>query len=178
MMPFLVMGMIGVGAIISWLAWSFNRLVAARNAQREAWSGIDVQLKRRHDLLPVLVTCVQGYRVHEAGLLERIAHARSGAWNAADENVLARDLRQAIAVAEAYPGLKANAHFRDLMTRLVEVEDQLQYARRYYNGCVRDLNNLVQSIPTNWVAKAFGFGAATFFEVESAMVRDAPGVNV
>lgn len=172
-----------VVAAILWGILVFNRLVAARNALREAWSGIDVQLKRRHELVPVLVACVAGYRAHEATLLERIARTRAGL-EGADlhaacdrENALARDLRQLVAVAEAYPALKADGNFRDLSARLVAIEDQLQYARRYYNGTARDLNNLVQSIPSNVVARMFGFPVVSFFEVESAAERAVPEVE-
>lgn len=172
----IVFAAFGVAAVV-WAVWAFNRLVSARNAQREAWSGIDVQLKRRHDVLPLLVACVEGYRAHEAGLLQRIAALRSGPWNAAEENTLAREVRSVIGVAENYPALKADANYRDLMASLVEVEDQLQYARRYYNGTVRDLNNLIQSIPNNIVAQVFGFVPAAFFEVESAVERAVPEVK-
>jgi LemA protein len=165
--------------------WTFNRLVNQRNRLREAWSGVDVQLKRRHDLVPNLVECVKGYRGHEQSLLESLARSRSVAQAARDvsstgtaENGLTRDLRSVFAIAEAYPDLKADKNFRQLSASLVEIEDALQYARRYYNGSVRDLNNLVQSFPSMAIAGVFHFLPAQFFEIETATERQVPEVNL
>ena len=182
---------IGIVAIVLVLAVVFsgivifNRLVTLRNRLREAWSGVDVQLKRRHDLVPNLVECVKGYRSHEQSLLESIARNRSaaqsvqGAANAGSvENELTRNLRSLFAVAEAYPELKADKNFRQLSASLVEIEDHLQYARRFYNGTVRDLNNLVQSFPSSLIAALFHFQSAEFFEVESATERLVPEVKL
>ena len=131
----------------------YNRLVKARNQLREGWSGIEVQLKRRHELVPALVECVKGYRAHEEELLEAVARERTVAQSARGvseagvaEKALARDLGRIVALVEAYPDLKADEVFFGLMKDLVEVEAQLQYARRYYNGSVRDLNNIVESL--------------------------------
>ena len=169
-----------------WTVWTFNRLIRRRNLLREAWSGIDVQLKRRHDLIPNLVDCVKGYQAHERSLLEDLTRARAagaGTWEgarevSATENSVSRNLRELVAVAEAYPDLKADANFRQLSASLVEVEDNLQYARRYYNGTVRDYNILAESVPSNLLARATGFQSAAFFEVESAMDRNAPEVKL
>lgn len=183
-MPLLWLLFALVGAVITWVAWTFNRLVTQRNVLKEAWSGIDVQLKRRHDLVPRLVTCVQAYRDHEKSVLENVAQARAAvatAQTAAQagrvENELSLGLRRLLAVAEAYPTLKADENFRQLSTQLTEIEDQLQFARRYFNGGVRDLNNLVESFPSLLVGRAFGFRSAEFFALDSAVERAAPEVR-
>jgi LemA protein len=175
----LVLAVVFYGIVI------FNRLVTLRNRLREAWSGVDVQLKRRHDLVPNLVECVKGYRSHEQSLLESIARNRSAAQSVQGaakagsvENELTRNLRSLFAVAEAYPELKADKNFRQLSSSLVEIEDHLQYARRFYNGTVRDLNNLAQSFPSSLIAGLFHFQSAEFFEVESATERLAPEVKL
>ena len=167
------------------IAWTFNRLIRLRNRLREAWSDIDVQLKRRHDLVPALVECVRGYRDHEQRVLEDVTLARSqaqaavgAAQVASGEDNLARGLRSLFVVAEAYPDLKADQNFRKLSDALVEIEDQLQYARRYYNGAVRDFNILVESFPSGIVARLFGFRAQSFFEIESAVARQTPEVKL
>ena len=159
----------------------YNKLVKARNQMREGWSGIEVQLKRRHELVPALVECVKGYQSHEWELLEAVARERTEAQAAKGagevggaEKILGRDLGKIVALAEAYPDLKADESFRRLMRDLVEVEDQIQYARRYYNGSVRDLNNAIESFPSNLVAGRFGFETADFFEVETASERLPP----
>ncbi len=171
--------------IFVWAAWTFNRLVNQRNMLREAWSGIDVQLKRRHDLVPVLVACVEGYRGHERNLFERIAAARAqaaGAKDAREASVtgseLTNGLRQLIAVAEAYPQLKASESFLGLSRQLVAIEEQLQFARRYYNGTAKILNNLVGTFPSLLIARLFGFQSVSFFEVESAVERAVPEVKL
>jgi LemA protein len=176
------------GVAVAPLAWAvviFNRLVRLRNQWREAWSGVDVQLKRRHDLVPELIECVRGYRDHERNLLANLTEARSQACSAQGaaqagkpEGDLASQLRLLFAVAEAYPDLKANQNFQALHASLVEIEDQLQYARRYYNGAVRDYNTLVESFPSQMVARLFGFRSAVFFEVESAVERQAQEVRL
>lgn len=169
----------------AYAVWTYNRLVGLKNQLREAWSGVDVQLKRRHDLIPNLVECVKGYRTHERDVLEAVtrerslaqaAHGISGTSTA--ENHLTHQLRSLFAVAEAYPELKADQNFRQLSASLVAVENDIQYARRYYNGSVRDLNNLVQTFPSMLVARGFGFGEAEFFEVETTAERNAPAVRL
>lgn len=173
-----------VGLSLLWLVFTYNKLVRQKNRLREAWSGIEVQLKRRHDLVPNLVTCVKAYSKHESELLTAVTEHRSAAQNAgaggasADalgkENVLAQDLGRIIMLAEAYPELKADAQFRQLAKELIEIEDDLQYARRYYNGSVRDQNNLVESFPNVLIAGPLGFRGGDFFEVENAGERIAP----
>lgn len=178
--------MIGLVAVaVVYTIWAFNRLVAARNQLREAWSGVDVQLKRRHDLIPNLVACVQGYRTHEQNVLTAVAAERSAAQSARGlaatstaENSLTQNLRSLFAVAEAYPDLKADKNFRQLSATLVTVENDIQFARRFYNGSARDLNNLVQTFPGLLVARTFHFAPAGFFELETATERSAPEVKL
>jgi len=165
-----------------WL--SFNRLVKRRNIVQEAWSGIDVQLRRRHNLIPNLVSVVEGYSIHERGVLEQVARLRAETDRARNlrakqdgENALSQTLKSIIAVAEAYPELKADRRYHDLQRQLVEVEDQIQMARRYYNGAVREYNICVESFPGNLVARLFGFGREEFFQVVSATERAVPMVE-
>jgi len=166
------------GMVIFWLIALYNRLVKARNQLREGWSGIEVQLKRRHDLIPALVDCVKGYQAHEQELLEEVVRDRNVAQAVTEagevgsaERALGKDLVRIVALVEQYPELKADEVFLRLMEDLVEIEDHLQYARRYYNGSVRDLNNVVESFPANLVAGGFGFKVAKFFEVDSIRER-------
>ncbi|MEM7386251.1 MAG: LemA family protein [Verrucomicrobiota bacterium] len=177
-----------VGLVTLILVFIFNRFVRQRNRLREAWSGIEVQLKRRHDLIPNLVQCVKGYQQHEAELLETVTRHRSHALEspgspveatrASDlESALSRDLGQLMMLAEAYPDLKADEQFRNLGNQLIGIEDDLQHARRYYNGCVRDQNNLIESFPGNLLAGPFGFRSADFFEVEQATERLPPAIK-
>ncbi|XOB98879.1 LemA family protein [Deinococcota bacterium DY0809b] len=164
--------------LLLWLAWTYNRLVAARNAVKEGWSGIDVQLKRRHDLVPMLVDAVGAYARHERGLLERVARLRGrGAPDLEEEAELSRELERLLAVAEAYPELKASANFLGLQRQLVEVEEALQMARRYYNGAVRVYNTLLESFPTLLVARRFSFTPARYFELPLATEARAPEVK-
>ncbi len=167
------------------VALLYNRLVRYRNLMREGWSGIDVQLKRRHDLIPNIVALVKGYRDYEKSLLEAVTKARSQPFTLdalkqaqAAENALTQVLRNMFAVVEAYPDLKANQNFLDLQHRLADIEDQIQMARRYYNGTVRNYNIRVQSFPGNLVADLFGFQSAEFFEIETATERVAPTVEM
>jgi LemA protein len=167
---------LAIGAlIVVAIALSFNRLVRHRNLVREAWSGIDVQLKRRHDLVPSLVESVRGHATFERGVLEDVTRLRAAAPASRalqdGENALSAQLRGVLAVAEAYPQLRAGESFLDLQKRLADVENHLQMARRYYNGTVRDYNTAVESFPSNLVARAFGFTVEEFFQVESALER-------
>ncbi|HOO78480.1 MAG TPA: LemA family protein [bacterium] len=162
----------------------YNRLVASRNRVREGWSGIDVQLKRRHDLVPALVAAVAGYRDHERTVLEEVARARSNCLAAQDlperaraENDLARSLKSLFAVSEAYPELAAGAQFLSLQQRLSEIEDAIQMARRYYNGAVRDYNILIESFPSSLVARLGGFAPRSYFQLDDPGERDRPGVG-
>lgn len=166
-------------ALLLWGIILFNRLVARRNHAREAWSGIDVQLKRRHDLLPKLVEAVKAYAGFERQVLRESVEARSGrppAERAAAENALTGRLRELLAVVEAYPDLKASNSYLDLQRQITEAEEQIQYARRYYNGTVRELNILVDSFPSNVVARLFGYAHMDYFEIELATQRDSPAL--
>jgi len=170
-----------LAAVIGWAVWTFNRFIRLRNQVSEAWAGIDVQLQRRYDLVPNLVTTVQGYVQHESGVLERVSllrnHADMGVGQrAGEESGLSRSIGRLFALAEAYPDLRASDGFRQLHASLVEIEDHLQYARRYYNGSVRDNNNLVEGFPSLLVARLFGFQPAEFFEIELASQRRPPSV--
>ncbi len=163
-----------------WVIVGFNGLVRSRNMIREAWSGIDVQLKRRHDLIPNLVETVKAYSSHEQKLFADIAENRAKSMQTQAvaakgeyENAISGQLRSIIAVAEAYPDLKAQANFLDLQKGLTEIEDQIQYARRYYNAVVRDYNIKVESFPSLIYAKAFGFKRVEFFEIALATEREA-----
>jgi LemA protein len=169
--------------VLLWAVWTFNRMVKARNQQQEAWSGIDVQLRKRHDLVPALVEVVKGYSSHENRVFTAVAEARGLAVanpNRTDEaeNHLSSELRGLFALAENYPQLKADQNFQQLSAQLVEIEEHLQFARRYYNGSVRDFRNLVQTFPQNIVAGIFGFEAGAFFEVDCATQRIAPKVEL
>ena len=170
-------------AVLIWAAWTFNRLVRTRNQVKEAWAGIDVQLQRRYDLVPSLVATVQGYTEHESGVLERVTRLRGNPEmkipdRAEQESGLSRSIGRLFALAEDYPDLKAAEGFRQLHTSLVEIEQQLQFARRYYNGSVRDNNNLAEGFPSIIVARALGFPTAAFFEIELASQRAAPEINL
>jgi LemA protein len=160
--------------IVLWFMFAYNSFVAVINRAKEAWADIDVQLKRRYDLIPNLVNTVKGYATHEAGTLEKVTAARNaamGATSIADkaqaENMLAGTLKSLFAVTEAYPELKANQGFLDLQTQLTDTEDKIQAARRFYNGNVRDLNIKIESFPSNIVASIFHFVKMEFFDLEA-----------
>lgn len=159
----------------------FNRLVSGRNRVREGWSGIDVQLRRRSDLVPNLVAVVKAYAANERGLFEDIARKRTSAMAAAAAGVngkaeaeqeLQGSLRRLLALAEAYPELKANQNYLALQHQLAELEDQLQLARRYYNGTVRDYNISIQQFPDLLIARTTGFREEPFFQIEDAMAAN------
>jgi LemA protein len=161
----------------------FNRLVRQRNVVREGWSGIDVQLRRRTDLVPNLVEAVKGYAAHERGVFEEVTQRRAGSiaandvtGQAAAERALTGSLGKLMAVAEAYPQLKADKNFLELQTQLAEIEDQIQMARRYYNGAVRNLNISIQSFPGVLIARPFGFHEEPFFELDDRGQAAAPQV--
>jgi LemA protein len=162
----------------------YNRLVRQRNLVREGWSGIDVQLKRRTDLVPNLIETVKGYAAHERGVFEDLAAKRASSIAAdnvpgqvAAERALHGSLGRLFAVAEAYPELKANKNFLELQQQLAEIEDQLQMARRYYNGTVRNLNIAIQSFPNNMMAGILGYRPEPFFELEDRSSTAAPTVT-
>lgn len=170
--------------ILLWVALAYNGFVKGRNIVKEAWSGIDVQLKRRYDLIPNLIETVKGYAAHEKQLFENIAGLRSKSMSADTvkeksevESQLSGTLRTLFAVAEAYPELKANQNFMELQNSLSQIEEQLQLARRYYNGTVRDFNTKIQTFPNVLLSGQFGFKAYDFFELEDAVERKAPQVK-
>ncbi len=157
---------------------AYNRFIRLRRQKDEAWSDIDVQLKRRHDLIPNLVEAVKGYAAHESGVFEKVTQARAQAINATGaaqkaeaENMLSGALKSLFAVAEAYPQLRASENFGKLQEELSDTENKIQAARRFYNGNVRDLNIAIESFPGNVVAKAFNFKQAEFFEIEGEEER-------
>ena len=163
-----------VAVLGAWLVVLFNRLVRLRVLADNAWSDVDVQLKRRHDLVPNLVETVKGYAAHERGTLERVVQARNQALGAAGaaervaaENALSAALRQLFALAEAYPDLKANASFLQLQSDLGRIEETIANARRYYNAVVRDFNTGQQTFPANLIAGVLGFSQRPFFEAEA-----------
>lgn len=171
-----------VALLLGWAIWTFNRLVRLRNQSRTAWADIDVQLTRRHDLIPMLVESVKAYAGHEKALLENVSTLRAQALSlkspqqlAEVESALEHGLDRLLMLQEAYPELKANQNFAQLQTGLVEVEDHLQYARRFYNGAVRDLNDGIQRFPDSLVARMFDFRAAEFFRAADE-ARVAPKV--
>ena len=158
-------------AILAFLVLAYNGLVQLRVRSDSAWSDIDVQLKRRHDLIPNLVETVKGYAAHEKGTFENVAKFRSMAMQAtapADraqaENMLTQSLKSLFAVAESYPQLQASGQFQSLQNSLNQLEDSIQNSRRYYNAVVRDLNTRIESFPTNLIAGPFGFKEKQFFE--------------
>ncbi|MDY6913467.1 MAG: LemA family protein [Planctomycetota bacterium] len=167
-----------------WIAVAFNRMVRSRNLLREGFSGIDVQLKRRHDLIPKLLDAVRTYSAHEKATFEHLAELRNLSRSTEQlsrrqdgENSLTDGLKRLFALAEAYPQLKADRNFLDLQQQLTEVEDSLQMARRYYNGAVRDYNIQVESFPSNFVAGLFGFGREEFFQIVTTSEHHAPVVE-
>jgi len=162
---------------------AYNSLVRRRNHVREAWSDIDVQFKRRHDLIPNLVETVQGYAAHEREAFASVTQARAQALGAQTapakaqaENMLSATLKSLFAVAEAYPDLKANTNFLELQRELSDTENKIQAARRFYNTNVRDYNTAIESVPTNIVAQLFGFKSEEYFELDDEAARSVPKV--
>lgn len=175
----------GLLVLAGMVALIYNGLVRGRILTREAFSGIDVQLKRRHDLVPNLVDVVQGYARHERGVLENVTRLRSQAMRdmtlaekQQDENQLSGALKSLLAVAENYPALQANNNFLDLQRQLASIEDDVQKARRYYNGTVRDYNTQLESFPSNLVARLFAFEQAEFFELDRVEEAAVPQVEL
>ena len=175
-----------VVAIAFYAIFIYNNLVKNRQLVEEGWSGIDVQLKRRTDLIPNLLETVKGYMGHERETLEAVTNARAAATAGANagpeerarlEGALSGALGRLLAIAEAYPDLKANTTFLEFQAALQTVEDEIQMARRYYNGAVRDNNVAVESFPSNVVANAFGFHKAEYFELENEADRAVPQVK-
>jgi LemA protein len=172
--------------VVVWLFLTYNGLVTARNRTQEAWSEIDVELKRRHDLIPNLVNTVQGYVTHERGTLEAVTNARANAVTAGAtgdaakigqaENMLSQSLRSLFAVTENYPDLKAITAFTNLQETLTATEDKIEFSRRFYNGNVRDYNIKLQTLPTSLIAGALGFKPFAFFQADDGD-RAVPQVN-
>ena len=178
---------LAIGAVvILYLIFIYNGLVKARQVKEEAWSGIDVQLKRRADLIPNLIETVKGYAAHEKGTLEQIVELRNKAQSvpagdvagrAQAEGILSQALGKIFALAEAYPDLKANQNFSELQQSLETIEEEILMSRRYYNGAARDLNVKVESFPSNLIAGPFGFAKAPFFEITNEADRAVPSVK-
>lgn len=170
--------------LVLWAVFAYNGLIKLRNLVQEAWHQIDVELKRRHDLIPNLVETVKGYASHERGTLEEVMRARGAAMNGAsspaaaaqNENMLTQALGRLMAVAEAYPDLKANQNFLSLQGELSSTEDRIAAGRRYYNANVRELNTKVETVPTNIIAGFAKIGKEEYFEAEE-QARNAPSVN-
>lgn len=162
----------------------YNQLVKLRNLVQEAWSSIDVMLKKRHDLIPNLVETVKGYATHERETLDSVTRARAqavGANSVESKEAAEKNLNQAmvnlLAVAEQYPDLKANTNFQQLQSELTSIENDIEKSRRYYNGTVRDNNTLVESFPSNIIANMYKFVKSPFFELENAAEREVPTVK-
>lgn len=171
-------------ALPAWAIFAYNRLVRLRNQVRTAWADIDVQLVRRHDLVPQLVSAVRAYAGHEAAVLEAVTELRAQALTQTApaklgelESALELAIGRLFALKEAYPDLKANENFAQLQRDLVEVEEHLQYARRFYNGAVRDYNDATQRVPDAMIARGFGFAPTEFFQA-GADERSAPAVDL
>ena len=176
--------LIVIGILILWAIVIFNSFVRLKHRVNEAWSDIDVQLKRRHNLIPNLIETVKGYAKHEKGLFEKVTQARTNAVSAKGveekgkaENMLSNTLKTLFAVAENYPDLKANANFLELQRELSDTENKIQAARRFYNGNVRDLNIKAERFPSRIIAGMFRFKKREFFEIEEAGERKVPKVK-
>ena len=183
-MNFLQIAIVAVVLLVLWLILTYNRFVTLRNRVKEAWADIDVQLKRRYDLIPNLVETVKGYATHERELLEKVTEARTQAMGAQTikekgnaENFLSQTLKSLFAVSENYPDLKASQNFLELQRELTDTEDKIQASRRFYNGNVRDFNTILQSFPQNTVAGVFSFKAAEFFEITEAAQKEPVKVS-
>ena len=167
--------------LVLWIIFIYNRLVTLRNRVKEAWSDIEVQLKRRYNLIPNLVETVKGYASHEKEVFEKVTQARTkaiGAQNlkekAIAENMLSNTLKSLFAVAENYPQLRSSENFQKLQEELTDTEDKIQAARRFYNGNVRDFNIKIESFPSNIIAKIFNFKKVEFFEIKEEAEKDVP----
>lgn len=175
-----ILGLIIAAVVIAiWLVGSFNALIKSRNRVKESWSDIDIQLKRRYDLIPNLVETVKGYAAHEKEVFERVIKARSAAMGAQTvtehgqaENVLSSALKSLFALAEAYPNLRASENFAKLQDELSDTENKIQAARRFYNSNVLHLNNQIEQFPTNFVTRIFNFKKEQFFELDNAAAKE------
>ena len=178
MSPLIILGVI-VAAIVLWIVFAYNSFIRLINRAKEAWADIDVQLKRRYDLIPNLVNTVKAYALHEAKVFENVTRARSaamGAGNLAEksqaENMLTGALKSLFAVAEAYPDLKANTNFGKLQDELSDTENKIQAARRFYNTNVRDLNTKIETFPNNLLVGIFKIEKMEFFELENEAEKE------
>lgn len=187
MTTLMILGIVAITIVIFCMVWfitRYNGIVHLKALVDEGWSGIDVQLKRRYDLIPNLVSVVKGYSIHEKGVLEEVTRLRTASMNASNvqekitrETELAQSLKTLFAVAENYPNLKANENFLALQKELSLIEHELQLSRRYYNGAARNYNSAVTTFPTNLFAPFFGFSKVTYFELTSFNERDVPKVH-
>lgn len=184
MNTFLIVIIAIVAVIIIYFISEFNSLVTLKNRSKEAWSDIDVQLKRRHNLIPNLVETVKGYASHERELLEKVTEARSRAIQAQDtkskeqaENALSSTLKSLFAVSENYPDLKASTNFLELQRELTDTEDKVQAARRFYNGNVRDMNTKIEMFPSNMIANIFNFKKMDLFQIDNEEEKQVPDVE-
>jgi LemA protein len=184
MITYIILGVIAL--VIIWLVLAYNGFVTRVNRAKEAWADIDVQLKRRYDLIPNLVETVKGYAAHESAAFENVTKARAAAISATGmagkakaEDALSGTLKSLFAVAEAYPDLKANQNFLELQRELSDTEDKIQASRRFYNTTVRDLNTALESFPGNVIASSFGFQKMDLFELggEDAAAREPVSVK-
>ena len=173
--------LIVLAVLVLWVIFAYNRFINLVNKAKEAWADIDVQLKRRYDLIPNLVNTIKGYATHEASAFENVTKARAAAMSAGSveekgkaEATLAGALKTVFALAEAYPDLKANQNFLGLQQELSATEDKIQAARRFYNGNVRELNIGIQSFPGNIIAKVFSFSIMEYFQLDAADVAKNP----
>ena len=183
MVVFLVIGGLAL-LVVGWLVLTYNGLVRLRNGVKNAWAQIDVQLRRRYDLIPNLVETVKGYAAHEKETFENVVKARQAGIDASNikeqgqaENMITGALRQLFALSEAYPDLKANTNFLALQEELASTENKIGFARQYYNDAVQTFNTRQQMFPANMVARMMGFEPSDFFELEEAEMREAPKVQ-
>ncbi len=182
---YIIIGIVVLSVL--WVITAYNRLIKYKNRAQEAWSDIDVQLRRRYDLIPNLINTVQGYVTHERETLESVTQARADAISAEEtgdpiktaeaENALTGALKSVFAVAENYPDLKANENFKELQRELSDTENKIQAARRFYNGNVRSLNTAMESFPTNVIAGMFNFEKRDYFELEEEEAREPVNVS-
>jgi len=184
MIAIIVIGVLAL-VVLVWFIGNFNRMVRLRQHIRESWADIDVEMKRRYDLIPRLVEVVKGYAAHEKDVLERVTALRDQALSntgaasaqAGDESNLMREVRHLFAVVERYPDLKADRHFLELQRELANTEDRIAAARRFYNANVRDMRQICEMVPTNLIAGMFGFEGGDFFELASDAERVVPRVK-
>jgi len=183
MVVFLVIGGLAL-LVVGWLVLTYNGLVRLRNGVKNAWAQIDVQLRRRYDLIPNLVETVKGYAAHEKETFENVVKARQAGIDASNikeqgqaENMITGALRQLFALSEAYPDLKANTNFLALQEELASTENKIGFARQYYNDAVQTFNTRQQMFPANMVARMMGFEPSDFFELEEPEMREAPKVE-